>query len=301
MKSKFSFRSDLRVSILSFALFLLALAALIHGCSDNSESPRSSTPPSLSISIGCVDGAPEVHITNDGGPMAEQNFCRVLYEDGTPDSISLYLDEGQSTTCRLSNMHGGVTVGIEGTTLEESAEDCIAPATQEMLETFIGTINLAVLIPAPITQQDILFCHYDIYLENVTHNVPIVSVERIDGGMNVRIVYANFRGDIRAETSDFLCTDFTGDLSIGSIVYQAQIMFVTNPDETVGLELANSDTVINDFNVQIDGVLGFLVSWLANFFVETFVEGLEYEIEDGFDNTIVPVLSNIVVKEISCE
>ena len=300
MKSEFSHKSILRISILLLAFVFLALAVFIHGCSDNSESPQPS-PASLSISISCVDGAPEVHITNDGGPMAEQSFCRVLYEDGTPDSISLDLDENESTTCRLSNMHGGVTVGIEGTDLEESVEDCIAPATKEMLETFIGAVNLAALIPTPLTSQNILLCHYDIFLESVTHDVPTVSVERINGGMNLCIVFANFRGDIRAETSDFLCVDFTGDFSISSIVYNAQIMFVTNPDETVGLELVNSDTVINDLDVQIDGFLGFLVSWLANFFMDNFVDGLEYEIETGFDNTIVPVLSDIVVKEISCE
>ena len=180
MKSEFSFKSNLRVSVLLCASLFLALAALTHGCSDNSESPQPSAPPSLSVSISCVDGAPEVHIANDGGPMAEQSFCRVLYEDGTPDSISLYLNEGQSTTCRLSNMYGSVTVGIEGTTLEESVEDCIAPATQEMLEMFVETINLTALIPTPFVQADVFMCHYAIYLENVTHDSPVVSVERID-------------------------------------------------------------------------------------------------------------------------
>lgn len=233
--------------------------------------------------------------------MAEQSFCRVLYEDGTPDSISLYLDEGQSTTCRLSNMHGSVTVGIEGTTLEESVEDCIAPATQEMLEMFVENIDLTALIPIPLTQQDVLFCHYIIYLENVTHDVPVVSVERIDGGMDLRIVYANFMGDIRADTSDFLCTDFTGSMSIGSIVYHSQIMFVTQPDEPVGFALVNSETYINNFDVQIDGVLGFLIGWLVNFFEDTFIEGLDYEIETSINDALVPALSDIVVKEISCE
>ena len=48
-------------------------------------------------------------------------------------------------------------------------------------------------------------------------------------------------------------------------------------------------------------MLGFLVNWLDNFFEAAFVDGLEYEIETGFNSTIVLVLSNIVVKEISCE
>ena len=301
MKSGFSFKSNFRVSVLSCAFLVLALAVLIYSCSDNTESPQSSTPPSLSISISCIDGAPEVHVTNDGGPMEAESLCRVLYEDGTPDSIILYLNEGQSITCRLSNMHGGVTVGIEGTTLEETAEDCLVPAVQEILEAFVETIDLTAMIPVPLTETEVLFCHYDIYLENITHDFPVVSVDRIAGGMDIQVVYANFIGDIRAETSDLLCVDFTGSLSISSIVYDAQIMFVTGPGETVGFELVNSEMTLTNLDIQIDGVLDFLVGWIVDFFDNTFAEGIEYEIENAFNDTLEPTLSDIVVEEISCE
>ena len=301
MKLEFSFKSDIRVSVIPYVFLFFTLAIFIFGCSDNSESPPLSPPPSLSISIGCVDGAPEVHIANDGGSMLTDSFCRMSYEDGTPDSFSLQLENGQSIACQLSNMHGGVTVGIDGTSLEESADDCLAPAFQEMLETFAGTVDLPGMIPTPLTTTTVSFCEYTIYLENVTHDAPIVSVLRIDGGMDLQVVYTDITGDIRADTSTPLCMDFAGNMSISSIVYEAQIMFETETDQTVSFSLTHVDMTINNPDIQIDGIMGFLEGWLIDFFGSDFAESLEDEFARGFNDTFEPLLSDIVVTETSCE
>lgn len=292
-------RKSERVS--SLVVLAITMAALVYGCGEDSENPQSSTPPSLSISLGCADGAPELQVTNNGGPMTQQKLCTLSYEDGALDSLFILLDEGQGVTCRLSNLHGGVTAGIEATSISESSEDCLAPAFQEMLQTFADTLDLAGMMPTNLPDITIVFCQYSCRLENITHGSPAVSVLRVPGGMELQVVYPDISGDIIADTSDPLCADFTGTLSIASVAYSADVMFATQPDHSVSFELANVAVTINDLDIQIDGVLGFLVNWLIAYIADDFVMDLEQEFANEFLVTLEPLLSAIAVAEAGCE
>ena len=287
--------------VFSFVLVTLALAALVSGGGEDSENPQSTTPPNISISLGCIDGAPELNVINDGGPMSQQDTCILSYEDGMFDSLFIMLDEEQDITCRLSNLHGGVTAAIEGISLSESTGDCLAPAFEEMLQTFVDTLDFNGMMPMNLPEITILYCTYDCSLENVAHASPVVSVTRITGGMHVQVVYSDISADIIADTSDILCTDFTGTLSIDSIVYNADIMIVNQPGQPVSFELVNADVTINDLDIEIDGVFGILVNWLIDYFQSEFATQLEHEFEIGFGDIFRPLLLDIAVEEASCE
>ena len=293
VKRNFSFRMDEIASIAIFVFFVVTMTAVICGCGEDPETP---SPPSLSLSLGCEDGRPVIQVDNDGGKMATQSVCRLQYEDGESDSLLVQLDAGQTLTCRLSNVHGGVAVKIVGASLSDSVEDCLAPAFQETLESFVSTLDLTGLIPTPLFEQVVLMCNYTYYLENIAHEPPVVSVTHIYGGMTLHIVYSDFTGDIRAETSDMLCVDFTGNMTIDSIVYSADVMI-----DGESATLVNGNVVINNIDIQIDGIMGFLVGWLVDFFTSDFVNGLEDAIAEGFQSELEPALTAILADETSCD
>ena len=277
---------------MKFLIFLgcIAMFAAMIGCSDDSTAPRSNKP-ELSLSCWCDAGVPKGRIENTGGAMNEDGIYRVRFEDASTDSGSFRLDAGEIDTFTVSNMHGLAIVTIDGTTLADTAHNCL----QTIIQTVMDTLDIAGLIPSPMGEVDISWCHYAYYIDNFTSDPPIVNLVPVTHGMHFIIVYRNITADFRGETDDFACTDVTGDITIDSIVLEADIVFDIKPDDSVDVVLFGANTTINNLDILIDGVLGFLVGWLINFFQYDFSNGLEAEFSQEFNDTLGPLLEDILI------
>lgn len=270
---------------------VLGLVLVMTGCGDDGTGTGGGGTPDISLAGGCVSGVPGITITNNAGDMEAPGMFRVLYEDAAIDSGSFQLGEGGFETFGLSNMHGIAQVNIDGTTQSELIDNCL----QALLQSVLDTMSLDGLVPSPLTETDVSFCHYTIDIENFQHGPPAVEMQPVSGGMHLRVVYSNITADIIMDTESPMCVDATGSLTMASIVLEADMIFDVQPDRSVEVTLANLDTTINDLDIQIDGVLGFLVNWLVDYFEGDFSQGLEEVFSLIFEYTVAPMLEGILV------
>jgi len=273
-----------------FIWLVFAISLGISGCKKNVK------PPDLFLNVGCVNGAPEVRIANNGGAMAEQDSFMIRYEDGTSEILGLQLDANKSLVCTLSNLHGGLNVEMEGSSLSGNQQDCLTPEFQKILEVFAGELELSSWIPVPLLKQDILVCHYTFYLENIAYNTFSTEVVPVEKGMNAKIEYMDVTGEIWAESDSSPCANYSGNLTISNIIYRTDILF-----DDQSASLGNADTNFNGIDVKIDGPMGSLGAWMVDFFGQDFAKAFEAEIATGFESTLEPALSAILIEEKRCE
>ena len=290
MKHEYPFQTSRWLSGFQLLILAFILVVGICGCEKKVK------PPDLSLSVSCVNGAPEVQIANDGGAMAEQDRCIIQYEDGYSDGLDLQLDAGQSLVCSLSNLHGGVSVEIEGMLLPEDERDCLAPQFQEMLERYVHEMDLSSLIPAPLLKQDISLCHYIFFLENLAYSTFYSEVVPIDGGMTARMQYSDITGDIRVEPDGAFCSGFLGELTISDIMYHTDIVF-----ESESADFVSSEISFTNLDITVDGPMGILVDFFADIFKQNLITAFDAEFTSDLEATLRPALSAILISEKRCE
>jgi len=281
--------SSLKAAGIAAAFLLLTL--VLSSCGDDGTKPGGGDSSDLSMVGECVGGVPKLKITNSADAMEEPRMFRVLYEDAAVDSGDFLLGEHESATFGLSNMHGIAYVTIDGTTLSVTIDNCL----QALLQPVLDTLYLDELIPSPVMETDLLFCHYSVDIENLQHDPTFVEMLAITGGMHVIVRYSNITADIIMDTENPLCADATGTMTISSIVLEADFLFDVHPDQSVEVTLANMYTTVNDLYIQIDGALGFLVNWIIDYFVNDFIQLFEEEFTLIFQNVIAPMLEDILV------
>jgi hypothetical protein len=150
-------------------LMALLLILLVPGCEgDNPVTPKPKPSPDISMSLQCDGGLIDLTVRNTGAAMAEPSPFIAAFTDGHSDTLLLSVAAGDSMTCWLSNVHGGVTVSNEEWNLEATTDDCLAA----YFESLAAPIDLGSYIPSPLTTIDLVVCTYTISLRNF-HYTPV--------------------------------------------------------------------------------------------------------------------------------
>lgn len=269
------------------------LISFVSGCGDD----KATSPPpgpSLSMSLEDANGLMELTIRNSGGAMTTPSpFC-ATFTDGQCDTMLVTLAAGDSMSCLLSNIHGGVTVTNEGWDLEAACGDCLP----EYFESMVGSFNLNSILPRPVGQQTVLLCTYSIYVNNLTAGQVTAELLPRTGGLTLRHTYSNITADLSGPSPNWLCPAITGDIAISSIVVSTNIDIGTGDDPAV--TLGDSHATISGFDVNVDGAFGIIVSWIIGWFESYFTSGIEAAIQDAISGLVGPQLGDLVIVNSSC-
>ena len=276
-------------------LMALLLILLVPGCKDsNPVTPKPKPSPDISMSLECDGGLIDLTVRNTGAPMPEPGLFVAAFEDGQSDTLLLSLDADDSTTCRLSNIHGGVTVTNEERTLEETTDDCLAA----YFESLVASVDLGSFIPSPLTEIPLVVCTYTVNLRNFHYDPVTFQLIRTVDGLTLRYVYSNIAADISAPAPGWWCADITGNIAISSIVVETKINIGAGDDPPI--TLGETKTTINGLHVNIDGAFGTVVSWIVNWISDNFLNMLADAIGSEIDDSIGADLKGLVIVRSSC-
>ena len=160
-----------------------------------------------------------------------------------------------------------------------------------VFEIIAASFDLGGLIANPVTHQ----AGFDINVKGLTHNKPKVSLLSINGGLHMMMVLDNVKIDIQAKCTEWFCfgASPTGKVTMSSIVIDMDLMLGLNvATGKVKATAANTKVKINNLDISLDGVLGFLTNWLINFFEGSFTTSLQNTFKDQLATQLPPIVSS---------
>jgi hypothetical protein len=275
-------------------LMALLLILLVPGCKDNNPvTPKPKPSPEISMSLECNNGLIDLTVRNSGAPMPEPSLFVAAFEDGQSDTLLLSLDADDSTTCQLSNIHGGVTVTNEERDLEETADDCLAEYFKSL-----GTIDIGSLVPSPLARTTVVLCVYTVYLRNLDYDHVTFQLIRTDDGLTLQYVYSTITGDLAATSPGPLCVDLTGSIAISSIVIETDIVIGAGEDPQV--TLGETEATVNGVQVNVNGTFGFIAEWITNWALGSFASTIAVDVGSAIEENVPSDLSGLVIVRSSC-
>ena len=155
---------------------------------------------------------------------------------------------------------------------------------------YIKNLDIGSLIHNPVTSGTFGWCDYKVNVYNIRYGNPSVDLTPVDGGLYVRAVIPNFYADVSIPTSGFACPDFSGHVTASSIVITTTLLISVDANGDPQVTATNTDVQINGLNVTIDGLWGFLLNWIIDFFENDFAN----QIENAFRSQLAGQLEGAV-------
>lgn len=262
-------------------------------CNDD-DPAEPELPADLTLNVTCQSGAMRLELRNSGGAMAAADTFIVEYADDARDTLVLQAGAAETVVCELSNLHGSASVSAAASGLSAAADDCLTP----ILAGLPATVDLAEFIPSPFANTTIALCDYAVYLDDFTYAPATFELVPIPTGIVLRYIYRNLHGDLRLISNQPLCLDYTGDLTIGSVVIEVALAVTEGDPPTV--TLVGTEATVSGMQISVDGLLGPVVSWIASFFTDLISDQLSVAIGDEIGQLIASGLDDLLVVQPVC-
>ena len=193
----------------------------------------------------------------------------------------------------------GVAVFL-GKTVFDDDDTSTADDFATIIYLLVKGTNIASLIPDPLSVQKIGWCTATIRGKNLKYSGPQVDLYPINGGLHARIRFTNFSMDIKADMSGFACPSASGNVSASAITVEMDLLVSVVSVGNVKVTLANKKAQIDGLDINLDGVLGFLLNWLIDLFSGTItsqVEGMIVKQMDQFASILADALKSLAIHQ----
>ena len=165
---------------------------------------------------------------------------------------------------------------------------------------FMDSLDLASLVKNPVTTGTFGWCSYKVNVNNITYGQPSIDLAPISGGLHMFVIIPNFKADIEIDMSGFACPDLSGTATATSITIDTDVL-ISSDGNGITATMENTNVKVNDLNINVDGILGFLFNWLIDFFEGTFAAQLEdqfkQELGAVIPATVVDALNSLALDE----
>lgn len=158
-------------------------------------------------------------------------------------------------------------------------------------EVLLSKLNIGAFIPSPVTS----FGPYKVYISNVKYGKPSIGMDLGDDQVKMQAVIPNLsmRIDLKGKCTflgiDF-CPDFSGKISVDQIqaVIVEKLWF--GSDKKIHAKLQSVQVELKGINIDIDGILG----WLLNGIIDMLANAFRKQIEDAIEKQIGGMLDSML-------
>jgi len=149
-----------------------------------------------------------------------------------------------------------------------------------VVDLILDGIDLEQVLPDTLGEFDFAWCSYELTLTSFSIGDPDVELTPVDGALRIVITYPDIVADLHAEGGGFGCVDNDPHVTADSIQIALHLSFWTEPDGTVGVSMSNEAAVLENLDVTLSGVAGFLFNWLVDFFEDNVTSMIEAQVVD---------------------
>jgi hypothetical protein len=165
---------------------------------------------------------------------------------------------------------------------------------------YLQAFDLSSMITNPVTSGTQGWCNYKVNVANITYGDAEVDLLPVDGGLHLLITIPAFAADVAIPMSGFLCPSVNGTATATSITIEADVV-IAMVNGVLTAEMVGTNVSVNNLDITLDGIWGFLLNWLVNFFEGQFAAQLESEFETQLGAlipaTIVDALSSLALDQ----
>jgi len=135
-----------------------------------------------------------------------------------------------------------------------------------IMQTLLAEMDLGELIPNPVVEdQNIIGCVYDLYIDDITYDDPVVTLSPVTGGIEMVLDLPNFHANFDLVTdSGILCLDHVGTFDASAVHFEALLVLTVTPDGFLDLYVVDPVTELTDLDVDLVGLSGLLLNWLMD-------------------------------------
>ena len=159
-----------------------------------------------------------------------------------------------------------------------------------ILADVLAGLDLAKLIPSPLTSVDQAGCKYDVFLYQVTFNKPTLELKTKDGGLSLHVVIPKLKGNgLLKKTGGYFYCPGSNDVDISADTVDLAMdigVGVDAPTHAIVLAAGQSAITMTGFNVTLSN--GF---W--NFIVGLFQKTLQNLITDQFTSQVGNIVGTL--------
>lgn len=142
---------------------------------------------------------------------------------------------------------------------------------------YVENLDINSLVKNPVTSGKYIGCSYEVHVTNIKYGKYSVDLKPINGGLYLFVKIPNFSADIKVKTC---ITTFKGKATADYISIKTTLDISVDGDGNINVVMKNTDVQIVGLNVQLEGVWGFLLNWIINFFEETMANQMEQKFKE---------------------
>ncbi len=162
----------------------------------------------------------------------------------------------------------------------------------QSLAGLVTSLQLGESIPNPVFSGS----GYKVYVQNLTHATPKLTLVPGPGGLHLTIKIDNIKADIDAPgkckvLGIDLCPDFKGDLKASGVTATA-VVLLSVVDHALVAKVANVNVSVQGADVDIDGVIGFIIDPVLDTVVDDLVGDLEKSVAGSVADELEPALES---------
>ncbi|MBM4354756.1 MAG: hypothetical protein FJ109_13375 [Deltaproteobacteria bacterium] len=151
---------------------------------------------------------------------------------------------------------------------------------------FFNSMNVASMIPNPLYENG----SYKVVGENVKYGKFAVDIQCINGGIHIQAVLPDLYLHLNAKSKKWYLPSASGDVTASKLVVDMDVMLSVDAAGNVKAVMTSVSADVQGLNVTLDGVLGFLLNWIVDFFEGTFAGMLEDQVEATLKDQLPPTL-----------
>ena len=150
-----------------------------------------------------------------------------------------------------------------------------------IFEIIIGSFDIGALLPNPLVNTS----DYKVTLSGVGFDPALVQLLPINGGLGIYASITNLKANISAQGKCTFCPSASGSISVSEIIIISDVELKT-VNGAVDAKLKNTDVILINPDVNINGILGSILDFIVDFIVDQ----LAPTIENAFQNELGNVL-----------
>jgi len=170
---------------------------------------------------------------------------------------------------------GGIKAWLDFAAFKGSGDEGVT--LSQIAHLVLTAFDLAALIPSPATQQEILFCTYDVYLENLEYGEPVLEIWPLESGLTVYAKFPALAADLTMPAA--WCPDQEGKVTAAAVTISALVAVDLTAEGEVVVEMTAVDVEFVGLDIDLYGVTGNLVQAVLSFFEDDLATMIEEQFE----------------------
>ncbi|MEC9070730.1 MAG: hypothetical protein VX938_00065, partial [Myxococcota bacterium] len=156
--------------------------------------------------------------------------------------------------------------------------------------------DLEEMIPNPLGEYSMAWCTYTIEMTEFSLGAPQVELTPVDGSLRAVVTYPDLEVHLHADGSGFGCVGASPKVTADSLQVALYLSSTTQANGWVDVTMENEEAVIDNLDIKLSGVAGFLFNWIINFFEDDVTEAFEGQIVEQL--SMFPELLAVAMQQI---